>query len=98
MEWRVQKSAQVLQKVQEPRSKLRVMTSSPEGVHGAARLTEELGDSFSDKREIHYICPLFCLSISVALTRPSMMASGLGAQPAMSTSTWTYLLRGAQTE
>ena len=29
MEWRVQKSAQVAQKVQEPRSKLRVTTSSP---------------------------------------------------------------------
>ena len=59
-----------------------------EGVHGAARLTEKLGDGFSHKREIHYICPLFCLSISVAFTSPSMMASGLGVQPATETSTW----------
>ena len=69
-----------------------------EGVHVAARLAEELGYGFSDKREIHYICPLFSLSIWVARARPSMMASGLGAQPAISTSTWTYLLSGPQTE
>ena len=69
-------------------------------VHIAAGLGKELRKRFFDERKIHYffIPFLFSCRIWVARYRPSITASGLGVQPATSTSTWTYLERGPATE
>ena len=69
-----------------------------ERIHVAAGFGEQLLYGFFNKRKIHYIFSLFSLSIWVARARPSMTASGLGAQPATATSTCTYFDRGPAME
>ena len=56
-------------------------------IHIAAGLAEKLAYGLFNKRQIHYFFALFSLRIWVARARPSITASGLGAQPATSTST-----------
>ena len=68
-------------------------------IENAAAFAEKLADGLFNKGKIHYfILPLFSFSIFAARARPSIMASGLGVQPAMETSMGTYLSSGPTTE